>query len=453
MPANYVLLGEVTVGSAGAASVTLSNIPQSGYTDLKIVATAKTDRASQVADWIKISFNGSTTSYSYKELEGTGSSVGSYSGSDGLTFFASAAAATANTFGNAEVYIPNYTSANHKSYSADSVTENNATSANTGILAGLWSNTAAITSINFTPNAGTLFLANSTFYLYGLAAVGTTPVIAPFASGGDIVTNDGTYWYHAFLSSGTFTANKSLNADCLVVAGGGAGGYNWGGGGGAGGVLYSASTSLSGATAYAATVGAGAAQQTVLATTNNGSNSTLIGGSISQTAIGGGGGGCGNTPYNAGNNGGSGGGGGNTSGAAAGSGTTGQGNAGGAATTGSNAGGGGGAGAVGQAGSVNQSGAGGAGTNSYSSWLSATALGVSGYIAGGGGGGGWSTFAGYLPGAGGSGGGTAGNLTSGQTTNVPATANTGSGGGGGAGANGYGNSGGSGIVIIRYPIA
>ena len=37
--ANYILLERITVGAAGAASVTFNNIPQPGYTDLKIVAT------------------------------------------------------------------------------------------------------------------------------------------------------------------------------------------------------------------------------------------------------------------------------------------------------------------------------------------------------------------------------------------------------------------------------
>jgi hypothetical protein len=39
------------------------------------------------------------------------------------------ASATAGTFSNSEIYIPNYTSSNQKSFSSDSVTENNATSA------------------------------------------------------------------------------------------------------------------------------------------------------------------------------------------------------------------------------------------------------------------------------------------------------------------------------------
>ena len=55
MPANYVLLGGVTVGAAGAASVTISNIPQSGYTDLKIAISARGDYAGLGSSY-KLSF-------------------------------------------------------------------------------------------------------------------------------------------------------------------------------------------------------------------------------------------------------------------------------------------------------------------------------------------------------------------------------------------------------------
>ncbi len=453
MPANYVLLSEVTVGAAGAASVTMANIPQSGYTDLKIVSSTRTDRASQVADWVKISFNGSTSSFSLRELEGNGSAAASYTGTTGLAFFAPASTATANTFGNSEVYIPNYTSSNYKSYSADTVTENNATSANAAINAGLWSNTAAITSISFTPNLGTNFVANSTFYLYGLAAVGTTPVIAPFASGGDVITNDGTYWIHTFLSSGTFTPAKALTCDALVIAGGGGGNTGYAGGGAGGYRTTIGGTPLSvTAIPYSVTVGSGgpggAAQNGNPPTAANGTSSIFS----SITTSGGGGGGGGATGSGAGAAGGSGGGG--SPGAAGGAGNTGsyspvEGYAGGNGYANNPVyigGGGGGAGAAGGASSGSVAGAGGAG-------LASSITGTS--VMRGGGGGATALYNSPTSGAGGAGGGGAGGAA--LTAGTSGTANTG--GGGGAGAvdpsspnNRGGGNGGSGVVIIRYPM-
>ena len=38
---NYVLLERVVVGANGTTTVTFNNIPQSGYTDLKIVTKKK----------------------------------------------------------------------------------------------------------------------------------------------------------------------------------------------------------------------------------------------------------------------------------------------------------------------------------------------------------------------------------------------------------------------------
>jgi alpha-tubulin suppressor-like RCC1 family protein len=74
------------------------------------------------------------------------------------------------------------------------------------------------------------------------------------------------------------------------------------------------------------------------------------------------------------------------------------------------------------------------------------------YFAGGGGGGGWDISAPETNSIGGKGGGGAGGLGNGGTSSgIAAVNNTGSGGGGGSANYGRGASGGSGIVIIRFP--
>jgi hypothetical protein len=469
MAANYVLLEKVTVGAAGASSITFNNIPQTGYTDLKIVASMRTSEALG-ANSIWINFNGSATGFSAKVLEGSGSAASSYSQAKFVGTY-EGTSYTANTFSNTEIYIPNYTSGNYKSYSADSVTENNGSAAYSELTAGLWSNNAAITSVTLYSGSGGTMVQYCTFSLYGLAAVGTTPVIAPYASGGDIIQTDGTYWYHAFLASGSFTPNKALSCDILQVAGGGGGGNFAGGGGGAGGVLGFASQSLAANTAQTVTVGAGGTGSP--AGTDSGTNGVNSQFASLTASVGGGVGSQVNIGTYPGASGGSGGGGNYSQ--SAGSGTSGQGNAGGVGTSsGANylGGGGGGAGAAGSnAPSGSAGGAGGAGVNTYTNatWLSTalstTGLGVSGYIAGGGGGGtGGSGSNSRVGGAGGSGGGGAGGNSQGNggvnhsgNAGVAGTSNTGSG-GGGAGTNDSnatanpGGNGGSGVVIIRYAI-
>ena len=440
MPNNYVLLEKITVGAAGAASVTFANIPQTGYTDLVVKTSARTSASDQN---IKVTFNGSSSSYSERWLYGSGSVTGSGSATTNGYFYihyATNSGDTASTFGNSEIYIPNYTSSNFKSISEDAIQENNATAAFSALGAGLWSNTAAITTIALTPLSGN-FNQNSTFYLYGVAKLGTTPAIAPKAAGGDIVDTDGTYWYHTFLSSGTFTPAVALTTDYLVVAGGGGGGGNIGGGGGAGGYRTAAGFSCASGTALTVTVGAGGAGGSGGASGSTGSNSVFS----TITSAGGGFGAYFNI-LTGGGAGGSGGGAGarnaNPGGAAS---PAGQGFAGGASDVGSNVGGGGGgASAVGT--TVTGTGTAANGGAGLASSISGTSI----TYAGGGGGG---SFSPCNSSAGGAGGGGAANTTdAGNGSN--GTANRG-GGGGGAGFTGtpIGGSGGSGIVIIRYPVA
>jgi hypothetical protein len=436
---NYILL-ERTELNATAASVTFSNIPQSGYTDLKIVISSRTNRANAV-DSLGFYFNGDATvaRYSGRVLYGTGSSAASNAPSpvDDETMFTAGNNATASTFGNSELYIPNYTSSNQKSASVDSVGENNATTARMNISAILYNQTTAISSVTFIPITGTTILEGSTFSLYGIAAVGTTPVIAPKASGGNIIDFDGTYWIHTFLTSGTFTPLQGLSCDYLVVAGGGGGGSGTAGGGGAGGYLTGTGFAVTSGTPIAVTVGAGGTTPGAYpGTATAGANSVFS--SITSA-----GGGAGATNATIGGNGGSGGGGGGNANIAGGTATpAGQGNNGGAANSNNSAfgaGGGGGASAVGGTGTNSTGGAGGNGTANSISGTSIT-------YAGGGGGG---AFTAISPSTGGTGGGGNGGVSG--TAGQNGTVNRGGGGGGGGANSANGGNGGAGIVIIRYP--
>lgn len=449
MPNNYVLLETIAL-TQSAASVTFDNLPTSGYTDLKIVVSARIDTTTSN---FMISFNGSTSSFSNKVLYGTGSGVATTS-YNRFAGYACQSTDPANAFGNSEIYVPNYRSSNNKSYGSENVSENNGTYAVASINAGLWSVTDAITSIALAPDSGN-FTAGSTFSLYGVAAFGTTPVTAPKATGGNIVANDGTYWYHAFTSSGNFVPQVGLTADVLVVAGGGGGSYYHGSGAGAGGLLTFTGQSLTSGTNYNCTVGAGGSGATG-GSANTGNDSQF--GAL--TLVKGGGGG---QTYAVGNgvNGGSG------SGATSsstnkvgGSPTTGQGYAGGDVTGGltgyyPNAGGGGAGGVGGSITSGSQAGgSGGIGltsalTNAMGAATNLGQLSSSNYYFAGGGGAG--SFGGGGVGSGGLGGGGAGSAGTG-TAGTPNT-----GGGGGAGGSistsNLGGAGGSGVIIIRYPIA
>jgi hypothetical protein len=165
MANTYILIASSTVGGGGAATVTFSGIP-STYTDLKVVVSARSARTNDAGGSDgKLEFNNVTTGYSSTMLLQQGS-AGSGTSST-LFYFVSSNNSTSNTFGNMEVYIPNYAGSANKSVSIDAVSENNAASAYGVLTSGLWSDTAAITSLKFTDNNGG-YLANSTFYLYGI---------------------------------------------------------------------------------------------------------------------------------------------------------------------------------------------------------------------------------------------------------------------------------------------
>jgi len=163
MANTFELIASSTVGAGGAASITFSSISAS-YTDLKILVSTRGDTTSGV---INLSFNGVTSNLSGKTLYGSGSATGSTSPASTIPVQSNWSTSTASTFGNAEFYIPNYTSSNYKSVSADAVAENNATEGYDWLTAGLWSNTAAITSITLTSNSSN-FAQYSTAYLYGV---------------------------------------------------------------------------------------------------------------------------------------------------------------------------------------------------------------------------------------------------------------------------------------------
>jgi hypothetical protein len=378
----YTPIASQTLGSA-ASSITFTNIPQN-FTDL-IFTISYIQNSSTVLTYVRYRFNSDTGSnYSITAVQ---------DGSPALTFGASnqtslevgyQAAAGSSQFIS---HINNYSNA---TTNKTVLTRHANAGALTQALVGLWRNTSAINSINILCDAGS-FAAGSTFNLYGIANASAS---TGKASGGNIVTTDGTYWYHTFTSSGTFTPLQALTVDYLVVGGGGGGGGGTStdyGSGGAGGTCRTGSN-FNVSSAATVTIGSGGSAS------GNGTSSVFS--SITATA----GNGSGQTSKTGGAN-------------ADFSGATGAGN-----------GGGGGAGSGANA----SSSSGGAGATSS---ITGTSVNY--------GGGGSGTGRGGATVAGGAGGGGFGNIPG-----ANGTANTG-GGGGGSQLNANTN-GGSGLVIVRY---
>ena len=162
---------------AGATSIAFSAIPQTGQ-DLLVVLNARTTTAA-AEDYLIMVVNSTVTGYSGKWLYGTGSGTGTANQPYGLTTswhagMAVGASATANTFSNNSLYIPNYSATAAKSLSVDSVGENNATAATQSVFAGGLTATAAVTSLTITVQPSGAFVAGTTASLYTISTTGAT---------------------------------------------------------------------------------------------------------------------------------------------------------------------------------------------------------------------------------------------------------------------------------------
>ena len=164
MPNTFYLIESKTVVTP-SASIIFSAIP-STYTDLRIMYSGKSDSTSAQGTFML--FNGSSASVSSKYIIGDGTNpstgnlnymyVGSTWGTNG----------TADVFSCNDIYIPNAFSSQTKSYIMSNSAEINATSSYMNVIMGRdTATTGAITSVTVDCGGGN-WIANSTFYLYGI---------------------------------------------------------------------------------------------------------------------------------------------------------------------------------------------------------------------------------------------------------------------------------------------
>jgi hypothetical protein len=168
MANTYVKIASVTVGAGGAASMDFNSIPGT-YDDLVLRVSVREESTNNFEFGCQI--NGSTSAiYNYRFITGNGSAASSDNRSNQTsnnTFILSSSNSTASTFGNAELYFPNYAGSTNKSMSADTVGENNGTTAYARLVAHLFASTSAITSLSIRLGSGDL-AEYSTGTLYGI---------------------------------------------------------------------------------------------------------------------------------------------------------------------------------------------------------------------------------------------------------------------------------------------
>ena len=165
MATTYTLISSNVLGS-DASSVTFSNITQT-YNDLVLWFSAK--QGGSVIS-VKLNINGdTTTAYSDWYLRNATSASQDTGSTFNVLYYANTNNNNnANAWGISEIYIPKYTAASPHQMMVHSGTVDSSYF-NALMQASLYSVSSAITSITLAPNGGSNFLANSSFYLYGIS--------------------------------------------------------------------------------------------------------------------------------------------------------------------------------------------------------------------------------------------------------------------------------------------
>jgi hypothetical protein len=155
-----------TILSSNQTTVTLSSIPQT-YTDLYIVVQTRTSDTGTFGNHDMI-VNGGGRRGRWIVYNNATASAASYTNYGGET---AGNALSSGIFGQSNYYIPNYTNAATNKIVSSNIASIGPTANDSWLeaIAGLSLNTAAVTSITFTPGSGTgQYLPGSLFQIYGI---------------------------------------------------------------------------------------------------------------------------------------------------------------------------------------------------------------------------------------------------------------------------------------------
>lgn len=175
MPKGMYPIFKQTVTATSVASITFSNIPQT-YSDLVLYVSAKSTLTGSALKQANAYFkfnNDTTTSYSNNHFYGTGTGTGLARDVNMDYLFAfcvPSSDVSAQTFGSAEIVIPEYASVGKsKQLTSKSFADSDATTASIQIShSGLWRQSSGISTIFIALLSGS-FVQNSTFDLYGIS--------------------------------------------------------------------------------------------------------------------------------------------------------------------------------------------------------------------------------------------------------------------------------------------
>lgn len=167
--ANTVELIETKTLTSNTDNVTFSSIPQT-YDDLWLKWSTRATSTDGADAWDTIlKFNGSAANLTFYSVRGDGSGVNFNNLSDRMLRVTVPSNWVANTFSNAQLYLPRYTNTSYnKTFFVDAAIENTATGGADIAIGGVWASSAAVTSIALVGGNSSLFATNTSVSLYGI---------------------------------------------------------------------------------------------------------------------------------------------------------------------------------------------------------------------------------------------------------------------------------------------
>jgi hypothetical protein len=156
-------------GTGSSDTITFSSIP-SGYKSLQVRALFRSSSAFSTPDTLRVTLNGSTTTYASHNLYGDGSTV-TANGTTGSAYIRVLSMVTGSTSGGYSVLIldliDNDSTTKNKTVRIFGGCDTNGLGA-IGLHSGLWATTSAVTSMTFAITGAGNLDTTSTFALYGI---------------------------------------------------------------------------------------------------------------------------------------------------------------------------------------------------------------------------------------------------------------------------------------------
>lgn len=151
------LIKTVTVGAGGTSAIDLTSIPAT-YTDLVIYFIGNVG--------VNITFNNSSTSYSYRKMYATGVSMTADASGSASSFPGAFGYYGGDVAVVGHAHIPNYAASTNKIINIQSVSERDG-QAVTQYFGGMWANSSVIDSVQLSGGGATIN-QYSTVSIYGI---------------------------------------------------------------------------------------------------------------------------------------------------------------------------------------------------------------------------------------------------------------------------------------------